>query len=171
MYFDLPTYFFCDLYSWIKKSSWYGLTGVCPVFQVSSLTRLQGADKCDLGMRLALYWVHLATGSTWLCLPSGISFPMALHITFMPSLVSPLKMKGRESVVTFVGKSCRVPPHCCGSTNQVAEETTCRCTCDILSTQQSNSKWTYKRRLHLEGWWKTVFGCVEGAQVQVQSSL
>ena len=35
-----------------------------------------------------------------------------------------------------------------------------------LSKKLWTWKWTCKCRLHLEGWWKAVFGCAEEAQVQ-----
>ena len=62
------------------------------------------------------------------------------------------------------GKSCWHLAPCSGGTNQIAERNTC--THDILYTQQKivNSRWTYKRRLHLESRQKNSFWmCGRGA--------
>ena len=75
-----------------------------------------------------------------------------------------LKNGGRREPGNIRGKSCRLPPPWSGGTNR--NKTMCTRAFCPLSKRSSTRKWTCKRRLHLEGGWKTVFGCVEEVQVQ-----
>ena len=88
------------------------------------------------------------------CLP----WPHFIHGNGLKDLASSpgslLKTGGREPG-NIRGKSCQLPPPCSGNTRHF-----------VHSAKLSTRKWTYKHRLHLKGWWKTVFGCAEEVQVQ-----
>ena len=78
--------------------------------------------------------------------PSMQISPLALPwVALSPG--SLLKNWGRREPGNIRGKSCRLPVPWSAGTN-------------VIVTR----KWTYKRRLHLEGWWETGFDVWKGCK-------